>query len=548
MSAEEALAPLRHNRPWHFGPVCTTAQAGEWWAVVATGTPQEATDVWVVHHATTNVVQRVRRFPAATHLTGGAIAHGEVYLSGESLALDEMPAGASVLVHFLLPGTGCAAPMALDLSPNELPLLGAHDSADLGHRVSTMVDAGLPGAPANEAFAHRVVPAAGGHHRPAEVAQQFSSALPAGATALVLRGWQTGVYESAGTITGGQPAAPPLATAAGGALLAMTDTLDCSMGDRCVARPAAVPNEITDTSSASAILFRRGANGAEVAALIEQTHRSDALGTPSNDHLSVGVFDVPDDRSLAEAFSVDGQIEGRVTSISRGHEHLIAWNVLAGTLHYTTMLMIAPNHGPRRFEVAAFTGVATGTREVYFRDVENNFEPEVVVIGQIPNSQEAVSVTTLLWPPAVIDRATYPRLDASRVALGAANITAVDAAFAHYVQTRAERDVTCGALDRLAADPTHAATAFNGGAVLVAYTNQGEPLVGTVRRLAAADLHPADGNSLLGPFVGARCGDMVCDWFQGYCRRPAVGREAGYLWLSGRRTAPLWGVSTLNAQ
>ncbi|MEI8256281.1 MAG: hypothetical protein WCJ30_11475 [Deltaproteobacteria bacterium] len=169
----------------------------------------------------------------------------------------------------------------------------------------------------------------------------------------------------------------------------------------------------------------------------------------------------------------------------------------------------------------------------------------MVSVTHLTDNSEAVGVGTILWPPAVIDRSTYVRYDVMRIALGAGSLADADRDFRTYSPPQADREATCAALEHLVgAAPRVIAAAVSGQFVQIDYATPGQPLRGTVHRTSVADLRrAADGNAILGPFVGARCEDLVCDWFQGYCRRP--GREVGYLFLSGRRNAPLWGVARL---
>ena len=114
----------------------------------------------VLHSSSGNELHRIRRAPVGVHLTAGTIQNGWVYLVGESIATDEMPAGADVLVEFPVPRIGAADPEALDLAPAEVPLLGARDRAELTRRLSQLSADADPGARTAEATVVAFSPAA----------------------------------------------------------------------------------------------------------------------------------------------------------------------------------------------------------------------------------------------------------------------------------------------------------------------------------------------------------------------------------------------------
>jgi hypothetical protein len=539
-SLQDAIARVRRSRSYHFGPICTAAQGDRWTAVFATGTPQEAVDVWVLlHDGSNNELHRVRRTPIGVHFTAGAIAHGYVYLSGESIQTDELPAGADALLAFALPRSGGADPQALDLSADDLTLLGAHERAELQRRVAALPSAeDLPSASITDALMRRIS---------TNGAAALVAALPTSGSAPMLRAWETGVYEHVAALQHATGATDTHAVEAATFVHGLEQGLDCSLGDRCLVHPTPQPSPVFDASVPSHVLFRREGNNTVIAAIIDQGHRTEAQAAPSNDRLGSPTFDLADDRTTAESYTLDGTIEGRVAAISRGEVHIIAFGVASGQRHGAAVFVIPPNRAPRRFDEVTFVGIQTSAREMYFRDVDRNFEPEVVSVTRVGDNRDVIGVSTVLWPPAVIDRSTYTRFDAMRYTLGAASLADADRALRAYAPINADHDGTCHALQQLGnADPHALAAATPGGMINIDYATPGQPLFGEVHRVGAPEIrHAADGNAVLGPFVGVRCEDLACDWFQGYCRRPPTGRETGYLWLTGRRSTPLWGFSRL---
>jgi hypothetical protein len=475
------------------------------------------------------------------HLTAGTIVNGFAYLVGQSIATDEMPANADVLVEFPIPRLGGDDPEALDLSAGDISLLGTRDRAELQRRITAAPAESEPGARNAEQTVRRILE--GGP-------RALILALPSGASIPSLRAWQTGVYERIAQLHAELDPNNGRISSAMEVVRGLEQSLDCTVGDRCIARPAQSAAPRTEAIVDSQVLFRTDGPNTRVAAIVEQGRRSDAQATPNEEPLRSPGYDVAADRQIAEQLTLDGTIDGRVSGLTRGQVRLIGWSYSVGDHHDSTMMLVVPNRAPRRFDEVVLRGLRTGVRELAFRDIERNLEPEVVVITQLADNSEAVGVGTILWPPAVVDRATYPRLDVMRVALGAANLQDADRAFRTYNPPQADQAATCAALERLTTNPTPRAiaSASAGGLVRIEYTIAGQPLRGTVRRETPTELrHETDGNAVLGPFVGARCEDLVCDWFQGYCRRPANGPEVGYLFLSGRRNAPLWGIARLAA-
>lgn len=525
------------GRPFHMNPVCTEDYDGDWVAVLATGVTQEASDVWVVlHSAIGNELHRVHRAPIGVHLTGGTVVNGLVYLVGSSLATDEMPADADVLVEFAVPHLGGQDPEALDLTPAELSLLGARTRPELQRRLARMAADTDPGSAACEGLARRIITSG---------ARQLSASLPADGSVPLLRAWQVGVYERVAQLHAGlDPADDGLANALS-VVHELEATLDCAPGDRCIAVPTPGAAARTEAVVDAQVLFGTESRNTVVAGVIARGHRSDALARPSEDPLTAQRYDFAADRAVAEQLTLDGTIEGRVAGLTRGAIHMVAWGYAVGNRHESAVMLLVAGRAPRRIDDASFQGLSTGVRELAFRDLEHNLEPEVVSVTHLTDNSDSVGVGTILWPPAVVDRSTCVRFDVMRIALGASSLADADRAFRAYSPPQPDHDATCSALEHLAGATSRAiAAAVSGQLVQIDYATPGHPLRGAIRRTPVGELrHAADGSAILGPFAGARCEDLVCDWFQGYCRR--TGQEVGYLFLSGRRSTPLWGIARM---
>ncbi|MEI8256280.1 MAG: hypothetical protein WCJ30_11470, partial [Deltaproteobacteria bacterium] len=360
MGMDQELGRFRiGNRPFHLMPVCTENYNGEWVAVLATGVTQEASDVWVVlHSAAGNELHRLRRAPVGVHFTAGTIAGGFVYLVGESIATDEMPAGADVLVEFAVPRLGGQDPEALDITPAEIPLLGARDRPELQRRIAQLATDADPGLAACEAVARRIL--TGG-------TRQLISALPSGGSVPSLRAWQVGVYERAAQLHAELDPNNGRVSGAMEVVRGLEATIDCTPGDRCIARPAPSAAERTEAVVDGQILFRPDGVNTVIAAVIGQAHRSDALSQPSEDRLTSPRYDFAADRAVAEQLTLDGTVEGRVAGLARGPVHMVAWGYAVGTRHESAVMLVVEGRAPRRFDDASFQGLPTGTRELAFR-------------------------------------------------------------------------------------------------------------------------------------------------------------------------------------
>jgi hypothetical protein len=540
MGVESEIGRYRvGGRAFHAGPICTPSYQGEWAAVFVTGTPREATDVWIAVRSARGVeLHRLRRAPVGVRYTGGTIVNGFAYLTGQSLATQEMPANAEVLVTFAIPFPGDPDPVALGLSPLDVPLLGARDRAELEQRL-----AGPPVQPESSATAAQSTVG-----RILQVGPRgLISALPSGRAVPVLRAWQLGVYERLANLHPEIDPANARVTTAFEVVHSLEGRMNCSAGERCLALPAPDVHEPSEVAVPPQLLLRRDGPNTVIAAIIDTGHRPDEFANPTEERLSAPVYDNPEDRRLAEALALDGSIHGRVTAVTRGTTRILAYDVAAGSNHRTDVFVVFPERAPRRFEDRVFGPLATGAREVQFRDVESNYEPELVTLAHLSTGEDAIGVSTLLWPPAVVDRTTYARLDLQRAALGAHSFPEADRAFRAWSPYASEREAMCPVLERVLAQPPRTlAAAAPQGLVQIEYATAGQPLRGTLRRMDARAIRAAaSGNDVLGPFAGARCDALQCDWFQGYCRQTGEWGEAGYLWLTGRRNAPLWGVSVL---
>lgn len=541
--ANHALARYRiGGRPFHLSPVCTPDYSGEWAAVFATGTEQEASDVWVAVRSSRGLeLHRVQRSPVGVRYTGATIVHGIVHLTGQSIATDEMPAGADVLVTFPIPWPGAGDPSALDLSPTEVPLLGARDRQELEHRIASIYVVPESSPEASETATRRIVQTG---------PRGLIAALPSGGGVPVVRAWQTGVYERVTILHPELDPASARVLDAYQVVQSLGASLDCSPGDRCQTQAAHNAVESSEVAVPAQILFRREGLTTVVSAIVQPARRPDPPFETTEQRpqvrLSPPVYNAVQDRALLESLLLEGSLQGRVTAVTRDTVRIVAGSVAAPDGRSNTVVyVLSPGRAPRRFEDRMLDRLATGPRELHFRDVERDAEPELVTIASLGEGERIVGVGTLSWPPSILDRTIRIRLDLMRLALGARSMAEADRAFRAWHPVDINRDTLCPAIERITSlSPRRLASAVPTGLTLIEYQEPGQPLWGRFRRIDARTIRTlSSGEQILGPFVGARCDAMVCDWAQGYCRAGTGETEQGYLWLTDSRANPIWGVS-----
>ena len=84
-----------------------------------------------------------------------------------------------------------------------------------------------------------------------------------------------------------------------------------------------------------------------------------------------------------------------MAGLTRGRVRMIAWGVAIGDRHDSSVMLVVPDRAPRRFEDSVFRGLRTGARELAFRDIERNLEPEVVTVTHLGDNEDAVGVGTI---------------------------------------------------------------------------------------------------------------------------------------------------------
>lgn len=522
------LARFRAGRTLHFGPLCTDVYNGRFSAVLATGTEEEASDVWVIFHDPRgDEVHRVRRFPVGARIAFGRIAQGWAYLLGRSNALEDMPAGAQLLAIFPLPRPGDSTPPEIGLlSPLEAPLLRATDVEDLDRRLAFPV-------PPRDPSAREAERAVG------DVAQGGPNALldrlsPEGAP--TLRAWQVGMFQETNYVSPqGDPTSPNIARATAH-LRSVAPSMDCSAGDRCVARS----DQALEAGAAPAQVFLRyEGQRVVVAALLS------AAPAPTRDGASEGrqswgaeAAGTPEDAALAESLTLDGTVQGPVITASRGDTRALAFQVARGAGGAESRLyVLAPGHAPRPYVDGSIGMVTLGSTELHLRDYERDGALELVTLGRAMD-QPVVSVASVASPPTVSQHSLAHRLDMLRVAFGAADLRELDARLRGFRPDPAEREVACALLDRVAGGDARAFLAATGGQLAtITYHEAWQPLRGEPARIQRRELQRA-GTAALGPFAGARCDALTCDWSQSLCRLPG-DEDRGVLWFAdgGRRIA-----------
>ncbi len=519
-----ALARFRQGRTLHFGPLCTDVYNGRFSAVMATGTEGEASDVWVLFHDPRgDEVHRVQRFPVGARVSFGRISQGWVYLLGRSNALDDMPADAQLLAIFPLPRPGDArAPEVGLLSPLEAPLLRATDVEDLDRRLAFPVPPRDPSA----RDATRVVTdiATNGPNR------LLDHLSPEGAP--TLRAWQVGLFQELNYVSPqGDPTSPHLARAME-LLRGVARSMDCTAGDRCVAR---------DVSRGDAQVFLRNeGQRIVVAALMEGADggrelTSEGAPTPWGAEVQGG----PDEQGLAESLTLDGTVQGPVMTMTRGSSRALAFQVAraAGGAE-TRVYVIDGEHAPRPYVDRSIGTVTLGSLELHLRDYERDGGLELVTFARGRDNSPVFSVASVRSPSTVTQHDLVHRLDMQRATFNDSDLRAVDAHLRGFRAYPSDRDVACPLLDRVAGgDARELLNAVGPSLATITYQEAWQPLRGAPQRIARRDLQHL-GTTALGPFAGLRCADLVCDWTQSVCRIPG-DEDRGVLWFTegGRKIA-----------
>lgn len=528
-STFRTLSHYRANRSLHFGPLCTDVFNGRFGAIMATGTQNEATDVWVLFHDTRgDDVYRVRRWPVGARIEFGVIAQGWVYLLGHSNALEDMPSGARLLAIFPLPRPGAeSAPEVRLLSPLEAPLLRASDANDLDRRLAFPVPERDPTTAQAEATVNAIA-----QQGPNQLLDHL---LPEGAP--TLRAWQIGIFQETDYVSPqGDPTSPHTANATS-LIRLVARSMDCSAGDRCIERPE-LPLAPGATPAQVMLLYER--QRVNIAALVSaappRTNGPEPSGSWSTERL-----DADEDVSLARALTLDGEPEGHVVGTTLGSARLVAFRVRRprGTSE-TRAYLIDGDRAPRAYTDHSLPPSATGEIELHLRDYERDGGPELISIAHDSDNNPVTAVSSIAAPRTVAQQTLTHRLDMQRVAFTANTIADFDQRLRTFRAAPADPLVACGVLEHLAGLDSRAfAQATNNSLVTITYREPGQPLRGELQRISRRQLR-RDGaaRELLGPFAGLRCVDLRCDWHQSLCRLADDSRE-GVLWFSdgGRHIA-----------
>lgn len=519
------LARLRRGRTLHGQPLCTEVFNGRFAAVLATGTEQEATDVWTVfHNGNRDEVHRVRHWPVGARIRFGRIAQGWVYLLGDGLAREDMPASTRLLAIFPLPRPGGEAPTVSVLSPLEAGLLRANDPEDLERRLGFEVPTQVPTQALAQSLVQRI--AQGGPDA------LFEHLTPEGAP--TLRAWQPGMFQETDYVSPqGDPTNPHVANALT-LLREIARAMDCSAGDRCLARPE---RPLPDGASPAQVLLRYDGRRVVIAAFIAPTvlrppgdvpPRAATLGRPESDQA--------DDVTLASALALDGQVQGPVVAAPLGDARVLAFLVTRADGVVEPRVYVTRTGAAPRGYIDPSLGRAD-SQELQLRDYDRDGGFELVSLGRRGDTP-IVSIASAVAPPRVFQHQLIPRLDMLRAAFGANTLAEIDARLRAFTPNPAEPAEACATLDRLAELNERTVLAATRGALTVIdYPERGQPLRGTVRRPSRREL-TRGASELFGPFAGQRCADLRCDFGQSYCRPGAPGAE-GVLWFGegGRRIA-----------
>ncbi len=522
------LARMRAGRTLHGTPLCSTIYNGRYAVVVATGTEQEASDVWAVFHdGRRDEVHRVGNWPAGARIEFGRIAQGWVYLLGRGIATDDMPAGARLLAIFPLPSPAGTAPELGALSPLESGLLRATDLEDLERRLGFDVPTRDP----TPSAATRVVQeiARGGPN------SLFEHLTPEGSP--TLRQWQTGMFQEADYASPqGDPTSPHVARALQ-LLREIAPAMDCTAGDRCVGRPERPP---PPGQSPPQVLLRYDGTRVVVAAFLSAvTPRV----RPATDRSAVEPWgrelsNRPEDLATAERLSLDGQVRPPVVASERSGQRAIAFNVaLASGGIESRLYVITQGRAPRGF-IDPSAGRGPVERELHLRDYDRDGGLELLSLAQ-RGDDVLTSIASVAVPPSAGQRVLVHRLDMLRGAFGDSTLAGLDQHLRAFESLAADAESGCALLDRLHdADPRALAAAVP-ALLVIDYAERGQPLRGQTRRLQRRDIQRmGTTREALGPFAGSRCSDLRCVWDQGLCL-PGNSTDEGVLWFAdgGRRIA-----------
>lgn len=519
-----AVAAFRSPaRVFQFGPLCTTASEGRWAAVLATGTREEASDLWVLVHGDRDQVHRVRRFPVGVRIEFGQVTRGWAYLLGRTNALDDMPAGGRVLAVFPIPAPGDGPPELRTLGPLEVPLLRATDARDLDLRLAAEVPPRDPSAQDAQRTVEEVT--AGG--APALRARILGMGTP------TLRAWQVGVYQETAFLLPRDN--DDAATGALELLRALGASMDCAAGERCIARPTQAL--AAGTTGAQALLRYQGER-VTLAALLAESAAPTAVMLDPGAPWSAEALDRAEDLAAARQLCLDGAVGEHVVSASRGDTRVLAFSVTVGAeAPRTRVYLQAPGHAPRAYGDDSIGVGVVGPRELHLRDYDLDGGLELVTLAQ----REGAAVTSIASFPAVSSVSQHDlvhRHDMLRIAFGATTVALFDEALRSFRPAPSAPLTACGLLDRLAGNDPRALLGATGSTfVVVRYREPDQPLRGEPQRISRRELQE-QGSALLGRLAGLRCPELSCDWEQSVCR--AVGDpERGVFWFAegGRRLA-----------
>lgn len=514
------LATLRRGHSVHGQPLCTEVFNGRFAVVLATGSEREASDVWAVfHNGSRDEIHRVGNWPVGVRIEFGRIVSGWVYLVGRSVAREDQPAGAKVLAIFPLPRPGGEATRIAPLSPLEAELLRSSDSDDLGRRLGFEV----AGANLTEAAATQTVRsiAEGGPNA------LFEHLTPEGAP--TLRVWQDGVFQETDYVSPqGDPTSPHVSHALT-LLRAIAQDMDCSSGERCVARGA--PNGATPPE----VLLRTEGRRVVLSALLGSVERAVPSEPPRGGALRERLGHA-DDLAFAQGLTLDGEV-GAVVGVEANNARLVAFTVThPNDTVETRAYRVTNGEAPRAFGDDSLGRV--DSRELHLRDYDGDGGFELVSVGR-RGAETVVSVSSAYAPPRVSQHRLVHRLDMLRAAFGEPSLGTLDQRLRGYAISPAPEETACASLERLAQDDRGARAVLGSALMVIDYNERGQPLRGTPRRVTGAPL-TRDVAGLLGPFSGRRCADLRCNFGQAWCR-PRVEGEEGVLWFGdgGRRVAAI---------
>jgi len=507
--------------------LCTEVFNGRFALVLATGTEDEATDVWTVfHNGTRDEVHRVGHWPVGARIRFGRIAQGWVYLLGESLAREDMPAGARLMAIFPLPRPGGEASSVSLLSPLEAGLLRAQDLEDLERRLGFEVPDRVPSASVAQDLVARI--AEGGPNA------LFEHLTPEGAP--TLRAWQLGVFQETDYVSPqGDPTNPHVAHALG-LLREISRNMDCAAGDRCIARPE---RPLPDGASPAQVLLRYDGRRVVIAALIAATVARPAADTAAR-HPTLGrtEADQAEDVGRASVLSVDAEVQGPVLGAPLGDGRVLAFHVsLGNNVLEPRVYFTRPGAAPRAYQATSLG--RADTQELQLRDYDSDGGFELVSLGRrgdIP----LLSIASAVAPPRVFQRRLITRFDMMRAAFGVTTLAELDTRMRAFAPSPSEPTEACATLDRLAElNERTVVAATRGTLTVIDYTERGQPLRGTVRRPNRREL-VRGAAEFLGPFAGRRCPELRCDFGQSFCR-PGDTSAEGVLWFGegGRRIAAI---------